>query len=1247
MKHKLWILLLTVLMIVSFCFSLTACQQDINYTQGGDISGDNSDGSTVCVHTYTESITLPTCKERGFTTYTCSKCGDTYRDNYTVGEHTGVGTCLKCGDNFYFTLTTYIVSHADNYSEAIDAYTIMRSFETSGYDMSYMIQLYGDGRLSLNAVIIPLTDGTVTPILFSMDISEIDGSYDWEYSCNGDMEGTIYSATLMNDTQSLLYLSTDISSLLEIKSAQQISAICAKGLIELLADVAVAADECLTLDNFGFVSYSYIPTEYVPGDDSWEPEEPQFTPVESVSLNFLELSIKKGEETVLTASVLPSNATNQTVLWSSSDETVATVVDGHITAVGRGTATITATTQDGNKSASCAVMVYTDYELLRTAIEESGGKVSVGVLLGASITLENRSDSIYISLDATQTVMYTSSTSLKFRGNIYEGGTSDGYAIYSTITYSGIQTTSSLSTTAYFDFSMVDLGTEFEYYVEFDSSSYTQDRLSFDITYSGSHMTTTKSYVRDILSDVVDGLTDLRKIATNPTYTITYNANGGHVSSVTQSVKYEGNCVLLTPTRDGYDFVGWYYDGSKITSGKWLINRDVTLVAQWAPKTYQIVYLLENGVNHVSNPTTYETGMTFTLFDPSKTGYAFLGWTGNGISTPTKNLQIKSSDYGDKTFTANWSTNTYDVTFNADGGQCSTQTAKYTYDSFVTLPVPTRTDYDFVGWYNGITKVENGTWKIADNCTLTAKWELKRFSINYELNGGENNSLNPNAYTKETEVTLFDPTRTGYSFIGWTTDGISTPTKTIKIEKGSVGTKTFTANWEANTYTAIFDKNGGVCDIETQDFIFDESCSLPTPTRIGYTFEGWYYNNSKVSSVWNIAQDCTLMAKWSANTDTVYIVNHYQENADDDNYTLYATQNLTGTSDSLVTPEVNTYEGFTSPDRQTVSVAPDGSLVVDYYYTRNYYTISFVTNGGQQISEISKKYQSTSSLPNGVRKNYTFGGWFTDIELANSFDPSEMEAKDQTVYAWWREENKPTDFIYKKSSKVMIVGYIGISSTMWIPSYIGGAAVYNISSGAFINQDHLTKVIVPDTVEYIEKEAFKGCNSIEDITLPFVGYSLNATDYEAVFGYIFGFETKNAYELGWQYDGATNQRIGTYIVKEDKSVLFENIKIGTANSIYNPVDKIWQYSCYDKYYSNLLYGNYCLQSYYYNIPTTLKTVTITLQTDIPVAAFNNCSFIETINLPCSVEDYGSIGAYAFQNCSATINYSVIPTVGVP
>ena len=143
--------------------------------------------------------------------------------------------------------------------------------------------------------------------------------------------------------------------------------------------------------------------------------------------------------------------------------------------------------------------------------------------------------------------------------------------------------------------------------------------------------------------------------------------------------------------------------------------------------------------------------------------------------------------------------------------------------------------------------------------------------------------------------------------------------------------------------------------------------------------------------------------------------------------------------------------------------------------------------------------------------------------------------------------------------------------------------------------------------------------------MPFVGNSLTAKNFDAVFGYIFGYEAIE--DTGWHVE---------------LSNTFVNTRVDGLSGI-------WQYSCYngERYpvYGEGYFNK--LRSYYYNIPTTLRTVTITVQTDIPVAAFNNCSFIETINLPYSVEEYGSIGQYAFQSCSATINYSVIPTLGVP
>ena len=88
-------------------------------------------------------------------------------------------------------------------------------------------------------------------------------------------------------------------------------------------------------------------------------------PVESVTLDKTSVTLTEGDVTTLTATVTPSNATNKNVIWSSSDNTVATVSDGKVTAVKAGTATITVKTKDGNKSATCTV----------TVIKKGGDKV--------------------------------------------------------------------------------------------------------------------------------------------------------------------------------------------------------------------------------------------------------------------------------------------------------------------------------------------------------------------------------------------------------------------------------------------------------------------------------------------------------------------------------------------------------------------------------------------------------------------------------------------------------------------------------------------------------------------------------------------------------------------------------------------------------------------------------------------------------------------------------------------------------
>ena len=385
---------------------------------------------------------------------------------------------------------------------------------------------------------------------------------------------------------------------------------------------------------------------------------------------------------------------------------------------------------------------------------------------------------------------------------------------------------------------------------------------------------------------------------------------------------------------------------------------------------------------------------------------------------------------------------------------------------------------------------------------------------------------------------------------------------------------------------------------------YDSSITLPTPTRTGYTFSGWYNGSTKYTTgTWKTAGDTTLTAKWTARTDIAYVVHHYQQNITDNEYTLFETQNLKGTADASIKPATNSYTGFTAPTKQTVTVKPDGSLVVNYYYTRNSYSITFITNGGDTIAKITQKYQSALSVPDATRNGYTFGGWFTNATLTTSYTkPTTMPATSRTVYAYWAEENKPSDFTYSGSSAITVSAYKGTSTTMWIPSYIGGKAVTTIPAAAFENLSSLEKVVIPNTVNSIGEGALKGCTNINEITIPFVGQTETSTDNNSVFGYIFGMVRTMGYSTT---KGKTSE--------------------------CNTTDQ-----GYESYYD---YG--------FAIPKSIRIVSITKQTAIPAHAFYNCDLLEEINIP---QDALTIGEYAFYNCTNVVaynrnaeNYSVLPT----
>ncbi|MDD3397828.1 MAG: InlB B-repeat-containing protein, partial [Clostridia bacterium] len=162
---------------------------------------------------------------------------------------------------------------------------------------------------------------------------------------------------------------------------------------------------------------------------------------------------------------------------------------------------------------------------------------------------------------------------------------------------------------------------------------------------------------------------------------------------------------------------------------------------------------------------------------------------------------------------------------------------------------------------------------------LYAKWVATNYTITYELNDGTNNVGNPATYTIETTtITLAGPTKAGYEFTGWTYEGQATPTSNVTILLGSYGNKTFTANWEVIAYTVSFNTNEGN-EIEEIDIEYGEDLEslLPTPTKAGYVFAGWY-TDADLTEEFDAetmpaldGETLTLYAAWEVATSNDYI----------------------------------------------------------------------------------------------------------------------------------------------------------------------------------------------------------------------------------------------------------------------------------------------------------------------------------------------------------------------------------------
>ena len=408
------------------------------------------------------------------------------------------------------------------------------------------------------------------------------------------------------------------------------------------------------------------------------------------------------------------------------------------------------------------------------------------------------------------------------------------------------------------------------------------------------------------------------------TVKVTFNCNGGSGGG-TQTFTYgvSGQQFSKTCTRTGYKLAGWTLDSNtysvNYTVSNTMINKyspSVTVKAKWSVVTYSITYNLGGG-SVSGNPTSYNINTaTFTLKNPTRTGYNFKGWTGTGLTSANSSVTISKGSTGNRTYNANWSAKPVYITYNANGGTgtMSKTTCYYGQNCTAASNKFKYTGKDFVGWYankNG-TGSAYTTFKATGDITLYAKWKTASYTCSagyylkksatscntaclqnyyctggtysYSTSGDQGLTSCPSSYPKtastgkkkDTDCYMEVPAN---KYVKKAKDASATACATGYSKTGPYTVQYgSTSSCTANTFTVKYNSNGGSGSMSNTSCTYDASCKLRANsfTRSSYKFIGWaksasgsvvYDNKADVKNAVS-SGTLNLYAKWEYTCDS-------------------------------------------------------------------------------------------------------------------------------------------------------------------------------------------------------------------------------------------------------------------------------------------------------------------------------------------------------------------------------------------
>ena len=453
-------------------------------------------------------------------------------------------------------------------------------------------------------------------------------------------------------------------------------------------------------------------------------------------------------------------------------------------------------------------------------------------------------------------------------------------------------------------------------------------------------------------------------------YSVTLEPNGGVINNNNSIAEYiYGEGVVLPSasdmTKEGHTFGGWYlssdFNGYPVTNIESTDRGNKTYYAKWNVNQYTITFDTSGG-SAVSSITQDYGSTVVKPLDPTKEGYTFTGWEPEIPDTmPSSDLTIK----------AKWSVNKYTITFDSDGGSI-VPPITLDYGSVVIAPIsPTKVGYSFVGWDNPIPS----TMPPSD-LNIKALWKINKYTITFDTTGGS--TIEAITLDYGSSITKpSNPTRSGYTFVGWDIEIPSTmpaydmtiKAKWLDNEKPSGEIKVATNSWKTllNSISfGLFFNNSQTVSISAVDNSNED-------VKIEYLLSNGLLSITELDN-----QSFNLYTRpFSINPNSEYVI--YVKLTDTSNNISYIS------SDGLVLDDISPVvtgieSGKTYCEKKTVTI--NDKYISSVKVNGNDVTLdsnnSFILAYGKQNIIVTDKSGNRSEVNVTINNGHSFGGYNFD-----------------------------------------------------------------------------------------------------------------------------------------------------------------------------------------------------------------------------------------------------------------------------